>query len=162
MIIKDRQKPAALRLREFSDADIGLLDRWLDAPHVRPWFTDKAAWMSEFRGRRDLPWLHHFIVELDGRAIGLVQYYTYADGGETWYDGADMDGVYGVDYLLGEAELLGQGLGKAMLGLLTDTVRAVSGARIILADADPKNLTSRRTLLACGFVERNSYFELRL
>ena len=147
------QHPQLLTLRPFADADIDLFAAWLRRPHVWPWFgPDEADWLDEVANRRDkYAWLHHYIAEYQGRAVGFAQYYDYATGGETWFRAADMSRVYGIDYLLGEADVLRRGLGKALVSSIVALAARQTPARLLEAQAHTDNLASRRTLLACGF-----------
>ena len=36
-----------LTLRPFSDSDIPLMERWLYAPHIAPWYEHPEDWLYE-------------------------------------------------------------------------------------------------------------------
>ena len=65
-----------LLLRPFFDDDMSLLERWLRAEHVKPWYENPEEWLEEIRERHDeFRFITHLIAEADGKAIGFCQYY---------------------------------------------------------------------------------------
>jgi len=111
-----------LALRKLDRADLPELSRWLEAPHVRRWWLEsgeaqvvEAAYGPAIDGADPTQLL---IAELDGRPIGMVQHYRLADNPD--YERAlDPAGVpspaAGLDYLIGEPDLTGRGLGPLMI-----------------------------------------------
>lgn len=61
----------------------------------------RARWLDLWNWRRndEFIWVHHFIVEVEGTAIGVCQYYDYALGGETWHNRADVKEAYSINYM---------------------------------------------------------------
>lgn len=141
-----------LELTPLTDADVNLLKRWLFAPHVAKWYAQPQDWLDEVAKRNDeYRWLHHFIARCDGRPIGFCQYYAYRDGGETWHGRMDTAGVYSIDYMIGEADCIGKGLGKAVVQALIERIRLHEDAVRIIVQPEPENRASCATLAACGF-----------
>lgn len=62
-----------------------------------------------------------------------------------------IEGSYGIDYLTGEEECIGKGIGKKMIVPLLDKVFLFPDAQIITDDIDKENKVSERVLLSCGF-----------
>src|SRR5439155_27134166 len=57
----------------------------------------------------------HYVILVDGRAVGLIQTYVVADNPD-WEAIVQVGpGVAGVDILIGEEELTGRGLGPQVL-----------------------------------------------
>ena len=79
------------------------------------------------------------------------------------YLGAALFRVIGLKFLgdlIGEPAFLGQGIGKQLVALLTDTVRSTTGAKQIIVQPDEANLASCGVLLANGYTydEANGYY----
>ena len=69
-----------IRLRPMTAGDLAIFKQWLSRPHVAKWYHDPADWIEEIEKQEDeFRWLHHFIVECDGRPIGFCQFYACED-----------------------------------------------------------------------------------
>lgn len=155
-----------LLLRPLDDADIDLLTSWLNKDYILKWYHDADEWLGEIHRRHDAySWIHHFIV-MDGETpIGFCQYYDcYAAGDmEDWYSVSAPDDTFSIDYLIGNEAFLGKGYGKAIVGLLTDTIRTVERARRIVVQPERENHASNHVLIANGYVydeQRKYYYKL--
>ncbi|MBE6023440.1 MAG: acetyltransferase [Cellulosilyticum sp.] len=141
-----------VKLRAFKDQDLSLFKQWLNKEHVAQWYTEPDDWIYEIEKRNDeFNWLHHFIVEVEGVAIGFCQYYDYALSGETWHNRADVKEAYSIDYMIGEEKYLGKGFGTGIVFALAEEVKANTDAKKIIVQPDSKNQISRNTLLAANF-----------
>ncbi|MDD4074597.1 MAG: GNAT family N-acetyltransferase [Eubacteriales bacterium] len=147
-----------LKFRSLTDDDIPLVERWLHQAHVERWYAIPRLgvtiddWINEIKAyKQDFRWITYLIVLYEGRPIGLCLYYLCSDSKGEDFGSLPLSGAYGVDYLIGEASLLGRGLGKQMLSLLTDRIFSIPDARRITADIDTDNAASKNTLLSCGF-----------
>ncbi len=128
------------------------MQHWLTLPHVAKWYTEPEDWLYELEHRNDeFHWLHHFIVECGEHPIGFCQFYEYRLSGETWHGDLPLEGAYSIDYLIGESEYLGKGLGRQIVLELTCRIRVQENARRILVQPAPENAASCRTLLSAGF-----------
>lgn len=130
--------------------DLPLLARWRAAEHVREWWGDPADLEAEYLSPEEP--VHHYVVLLDGAPIGLIEHYHWRDHpDDARVIGASPD-EDGIDYFLGERELVGRGLGPAMLstflaqGPATDP--SISGVRLDVSEA---NRRSWRCLEKIGF-----------
>ena len=141
-----------ITLRPLTDNDIPLFKKWLYVPHVQVWYDDPLDWIDEVEKRNgDFHWLNHFIVEYEGKAIGFCQYYEYINSGETWHGNTEIKGTYSIDYMIGEAEYLKKGLGKAIINELIQRIKAINNAKRIIVQPEPENKASCGTLISCGF-----------
>jgi RimJ/RimL family protein N-acetyltransferase len=141
-----------VHLRVFEDKDLSLFRQWLYKEHVAQWYSEPNDWIYEIENRKgEFNWLNHFIVEVDGVAIGFCQYYDYVLGGETWNNEEDEEGIYSIDYMIGEEEYLGKGYGTEIVLAIVDIVKTNKDARKIVVQPESGNLPSRNTLLAAGF-----------
>lgn len=144
---------SALKLRNFRDEDIIIFKIWLNMPHVAKWYHDPLDWVYEVSNRSDeFSFLHHYIVELEGKPIGFCQYYEYCHSGENWHGDTDIIGAYSIDYLIGCAEYIGKGHGKGIVRLLIHEIELEENAKRIIVQPEQENRASCNTLLSSGFV----------
>ena len=141
-----------LKLRSFTDADIPLLSDWLNKEYILKWYEDPDAWLTEIKGRTEkFSFITHFIALYDGKPVGFCQYYSCANAGEEWYGDIPVEGSYSLDYLIGEEEYLGKGLGKGIIQLLIMEVFQQVDAERIIVRPEAENGASCGALLASGF-----------
>ncbi|MDR2899105.1 MAG: GNAT family N-acetyltransferase, partial [Clostridiales bacterium] len=75
-----------------------------------------------------------------------------------------LNGAYSIDYFIGEEIYIGKGLGKAIIGLLTDKIFSLKDAQRIIVQPDEENNASCNSLLSNGYVldgENNVYIKLK-
>ena len=97
-------------------ADLPLLERWLQNPHVvRWWGTGHQHLAALARRSRDTD----AMITADGRRVG---YLCWQEPSPSELEAAGLtdlpDGLVDIDILIGEPELLGRGVGPTALGLL--------------------------------------------
>jgi RimJ/RimL family protein N-acetyltransferase len=154
-----------IKIRAFNDDDMVLFTKWLYTPHVAKWYHEPTDWIKEIEKRTsEFIWVHHFIVEFNDKPIGFCQYYEYKNSGETWHGDVDMEGTYSIDYMIGDADYLGIGLGKQIIKSLIDKIKLYNNAKCIIVQPEPENLASCKTLLSCDFIfdKRNEIYVLEL
>lgn len=127
-----------------------LLKRWLAAEHVSAWFGPPANADADPLGEQDP--VRRFIASLGERPIGLIQSYRWSDVPANAVAVGARPGEIGIDYLIGEAELIGQGIGPAMIEAFLEQVAGasddISGVRV---DVSEENRRSWRCLEKLGF-----------
>ena len=113
--------------RPLKRLDFALLSSWLGAPHVfQRWQEnpDPAAVEAKYgpcvEGTEPT---EVFVVDFDGEPVGMIQRYRIADYPE-WVaslapTGAPADAA-GIDYLIGDPDRIGQGIGSAMISAFVD------------------------------------------
>lgn len=152
-----------VNLRVFEDRDFGLFKQWLYNEHVAKWYTEPNEWIDEIEKRYDeFNWVKHFIVEIEGVAIGFCQYYDYALGGETWHNRANVNGAYSIDYMIGEQRYLGKGFGTDIVLTIEEVIKANTDAQKIIVQPESENKASRNTLLSAHFLydgENDIYYK---
>ena len=146
--------------RRLSRDDFGLLADWLAQPHVHEWWDHEYTLDALERdfGRaidRDEPAEDH-VVLLDGAPIGIVQYSHFVDYPE--YVGAMAevypvgDGAVTIDYLIGDADRVGRGVGTAMIRAFVERVWETDDiATQVVVPVNSANERSWRALLRAGF-----------
>jgi aminoglycoside 6'-N-acetyltransferase len=93
--------------------DLPLLHAWLAADHVSPWFEPPANAEQDPLGEQDA--VRRSIVLLGGQPIGLIQTYRWSDFPENAAIVGARTGEAGLDYLIGEPDQIGHGVGPALI-----------------------------------------------
>ncbi len=150
-------------LRKLKDCDISMIEKWMYKEHVAKWYTEPIDWLHEIMNRdTEYNWIKHFIVEAEGVPIGFCQYYDYACSEETWHGSMDVQSTYSIDYLIGETDYLGRGMGTSIVLNLVNEIQNNAAAKKIIVQPEPENKASRNTLLSAGFLynaENDVYYK---
>ncbi len=139
--------------------DLPMLQRWLSRPHVDAWWhepLDLAGVVRKYGPRIDgVVSTHIFVIEHELRAIGWIQWYRWRDyAAHAAQLGAEPTAA-GVDLALGEADLLGRGLGSRALALFIERVVFAHDVSAVVCDPEERNTRSLRAFEKAGFkIER--------
>ena len=139
-----------IEFRPLAEDDLPLVEEWLRRDHVARWWRDDIAEsLAEYRaaleGREPT---EHFMIVVDGCAIGMIQTYLVSDYPE-WEEVVQVgEGVAGVDLMIGEEELIGRGLGPQILAAFA---RDVITAPAVVATVEEANRRSWRAFEKAGF-----------
>jgi RimJ/RimL family protein N-acetyltransferase/Fe-S-cluster containining protein len=145
--------------RALTRDDFDLLGSWLGRPHVARWWhhdPSPDAVESDFGPAVDgTDPCEMFVVVDDDRPVGFVQRYRIDDE-PAWRECLSVievpDAAVGIDYLIGEEERAGQGLGTEMIGaFVARTWQDHPSAPAVIVDVDPDNRASWRALERNGF-----------
>ncbi len=150
----------SLAFRPMAVTDFPQLVRWMSADHAKPWFDGEPETVDEAR-KRFGPYvdgsdrsIRMWVISLDGRDIGYIQDYR-----------VDHDDDYAVrvqdptsaafDYLIGEPDLIGQGIGTRMIRQFCTEilVNLYPEAPRFLASPDHRNARSIAVLEKVGFTQ---------
>lgn len=141
--------------RPFSADDFPLLLDWLARPHVARWWgTPPTA--DELREEFS-PLLapsssvRPYIALHAGAPVGFVQSYVAAGSGDGWWPDETDPGVVGIDLFLAHADLLGRGLGTAMVRAFVDRLFRDPSVTRIQTDPAPDNDVAIRVYEKAGF-----------
>jgi RimJ/RimL family protein N-acetyltransferase len=169
---RTRQDPPVLTFRPLAGTDLDDLRRWLNTPHVYEWWGVSsgpgslggtgadAATADQVRDKyvpdltNDAATTHRHVIEADGRAVGLIQYYRLEDEPEyAAAIGETAPGAAGIDLFIGAVDAIGQGLGANALDAYVNTV-VFADPRVTRATAGPHpdNRRSCRAFEKAGFV----------
>ena len=124
-----------IAFRPLAVSDLPKLQVWLEREHVALWWREPIEYelSHELEGR--------FVIVVDGRDAGMIQ--TYPD---------DEPGTAGVDLLIGEADLIGQGVGPQVLEQFAhDVVFANPNTAAAVAAVEETNRRSWRAFEKAGF-----------
>jgi aminoglycoside 6'-N-acetyltransferase len=149
-----------IAFRPLARHDLADIASWLAQPHVARWWLDRsdiAAVEAEYAPVIDG---HEptevFVIEVEGRSIGFIQRYLiddHPDWAETMRKtGAVDDPAAGIDYLIGDPVMVGQGIGSAAIGVFTAlTFARYQRAEMVIAAPQQANAASWRALERAGF-----------
>lgn len=156
-------KSIELVLRPLNDDDIDMLASWLNKDYILKWYHDADDWLAEIKERHGAySWIRHFIVMDSITPIGFCQYYDCynARDMEDWYSVTTPGDTFSIDYLIGHEAYLGKGYGKAIVGILSDTIQTMESARRIIVQPEMENHASNHVLKANGYVydEQRKYY----
>ena len=148
------------QFRPLTREDFALLAAWLDEPHVARWWPDphgpedlEATFGPTIDGT-DLAEVR--IVTVDGAPVGLVQRYRLRDE-PAWRAALAPSGVpddaFGIDYLIGDPDHIGRGLGSRMIAaFVADSWSRYPETTACVVGVHRDNRRSVRALERVGFV----------
>lgn len=150
----------AVEFRRVGRADFPLLARWLATEPVRRWWCHE--WSAEAVERDFGPSVdglepnEDWLAEAGGLPFGLVQRSRVADYADNLAHFSSLvdvpSGAVTLDYLLGDPDRLGQGLGTAMVAAMVQkTWRDLPDAPAVLVAVVAANTASWRALEKVGF-----------
>jgi RimJ/RimL family protein N-acetyltransferase len=146
-----------VEFRALAEDDLPQLFMWLRKPHVSKWYgaaPDTFAEVAAKYGPRTQEgnMVRAFIVAVDGRDVGYIQAYAIEDFPQYAADIGAERGVEGVDIFLGEAGVVGRGIGSlAIRRFVDEVVFRGDGALACVADPTDGNLASIRAFEKAGF-----------
>lgn len=147
---------ASITFRPLQRSDFDLMSRWFAAEHVVAWFGDTptadADLEAKYGPRVDgTDPTRVYIAESDGRGIGFIQW-TPASEHAHWPTDLGLIDAVALDGLLGERDLLGQGLAPRLLkDFLSAAPDEFGGASSVIGETDRQNTPMCRTLERVGF-----------
>ena len=140
--------------------DFPLLSKWLSDPTVARWWdheTSPEALENDFGGSVDgAEATQVFLAWTGGRPFGLIQRYAIADYPEYVEELSTVGPVPGsavsIDYLIGEPECRGRGLGAAMIAeFVAQSWAAYPGSSAVVVAMHQANPASWRAVERAGF-----------
>jgi aminoglycoside 6'-N-acetyltransferase len=142
----------AIGFRPVGDDDLDLLRAWFTAPHVARWWGDDLEEsLGEVRQAMAEPSTEPFLILLDGRPVGYIQRYDiHAEADHPYRD--QPPGTIGIDLTIGEADLIGKGLGPRVIEAFVRAIFARGAPRVII-DPEPGNIRAIRAYFKAGFRE---------
>ena len=135
-------------------ADLALVEEWLGREHVRRWWRDVIEEsIAEYeRAIAGLDPSDHYLIVVDGRPVGMIETYLVSDHPDWEAIVKVGEGVAGVDLLIGEEELTGQGLGPRVLERFAhEIVFSQPDTHACVAAVDEANRRSWRAFETAGF-----------
>lgn len=146
----------SVRFEVLSRQHFGLLQRWLAAPHVREWWRG-AAPTAELVEREYGPIVDGvdptrcYLIHVDDGPVGMIQCYRHADEPE-WDALVGIPAAAGIDYLIGDSDRCGRGVGSAVIAEFATLVFDLyADVEVIVAVPQAANRASCRALERAGF-----------
>jgi AacA4 family aminoglycoside N(6')-acetyltransferase len=147
---------ARVSLRLMTDDDLPLLHTWLNRPHIVEWWGGGRPTMDEIRAHytprlMDEAGVTPYIAMLGEHPFAYAQSYVVLGSGGGWWEDETDPGVRGIDQSIGEAYLLGQGLGTKLVRTLVETLLQDPSVTKVQTDPAPTNLRAIRCYERAGF-----------
>ena len=147
-----------LEFRAMTAADLPLMRRWLEMPHVKEWWGSEPdtelGYIRDMIEGRDTT--RPFIFSVEGEPAGYIQYWFIGHHqnetwtvGHPWLAALPADAI-GVDLSIGDPANLSCGIGSAVLRMFVEHLSA-EGHRTIIIDPDPHNGRAVRAYEKAGF-----------
>lgn len=157
-----------VRLRPMTVADLPIVERWMRQPRVAEWWSDDPdAEVADIEDElRSGGATVYRIVELDGRPVGLLFRYRLEDYVEYVDElkAAHVDlpaNAWSMDYLLGEEDVVGRGVGSAMIRAGCDELwTSDAKASCVMVPVHADNVRSWSALRRVGFTRVGGVFEM--
>jgi aminoglycoside 6'-N-acetyltransferase len=151
-----RSSASELSFRPLERSDFALVSRWLGTPHVARWWmepADAASVEAKYGPCVDgTDPTAVFVIASGLQCIGMIQRYRLSDDA-AWDRAIGMPGAAGIDYLIGEPEWLGIGVGVLAIAAFTDDVFvAYPDVSAVVAVPQQANTASWRALERAGYV----------
>ena len=147
---------ASISFRPLKRSDFPLLQEWLSAPHVAEWWNERID-LASIEAKYGPPVdgaepIHVFVVQHEGRPIGWIQWYLWADFPEQARQlGAEPTSA-GIDLAIGEFDLIGLGLGPVTIReFLNQFVFTDPAVCAVVTDPQENNLRSLRAFEKAAF-----------
>jgi RimJ/RimL family protein N-acetyltransferase len=132
---------------------IPLLFKWLKEPHVAE-FWQETEDIGEFREKflNKLPerGVSAFVILVDSKPIGYIQYYEACKVGGGWWPDA-IAGTFGIDQFIGDRSMIGKGLGTRVIRQFVEKLFTESNVIEIITDPEPNNKRAIRAYENVGF-----------
>lgn len=146
---------ASIGFRPIEHDDLPLLAQWLSHDFVHIWWQEasdlpsvEAKYAPRVGGEADA---QVFIIELDDRPVGMIQHYRMADHPE-WEAAVKVPDAAGIDYLLGEIDVVGRQVGSTAISRFVALVfDAYPDLDAVVAAPQQANVASWRALEKAGF-----------
>ena len=150
------QYQESLSFKKLSKDDVPLLVTWFSEPHVRQWWPilKKDEVVEHFLKRIRSKNTFEYIVSIDGKPIGYIQYYYIDPMGEKtgkWLPELPP-GTIGTDQFIGDPHYIGKGIGTRMIKKFIDYLRTIEpDIPTIIVDPEPTNYAAIRCYEKVGF-----------
>jgi len=137
------------QFRPMSAADLPMVRRWLETPHVAQWWHDPDEQFALVSEDLDHPAMDQFVVTADDRPFAYLQCYdptAWSNNGL----GTHPLGTRGIDQFIGEPDMIDRGHGSALIRSFVDDLLKKGTPRVV-TDPDPENIRAIRAYEKAGF-----------
>ncbi|MDA0366553.1 MAG: GNAT family protein [Chloroflexi bacterium] len=149
-----------VRFRPVVDADLPDIVRWLSEPEVVRFYGDPPASIADawddYVEPDDTSPTWRFVIEVDGRGVGEIQY-SHA------YPGREYEWSAGIDIFIGEGEARNRGIGTEAIRTMLAFLFEQKHVHRVTIDPEVSNRRAIRCYEKAGFrldgVLRHNFFE---
>jgi aminoglycoside 6'-N-acetyltransferase len=137
------------QFRPMFAADLPMIRRWLETPHVAQWWHGPDEQFALVSEDLDHPAMDQFVVTSDDRPFAYLQCYDPT----AWPDnglGTHPLGTRGIDQFIGEPDMVDRGHGSALIRSFVDCLLKTGTPRVV-TDPDPENIRAVRAYEKAGF-----------
>ena len=137
------------QFRPMSAADLPMIRRWLETPHVAQWWHDPDEQYTLVSEDLNHPAMDQFVVAADDRPFAYLQCYdpnAWPEGGL----GVHPGGTRGIDQFIGEPDMIDRSHGSALIRSFVDGLLKKGTPRVV-TDPDPENIRAVRAYEKAGF-----------
>jgi aminoglycoside 6'-N-acetyltransferase-1b/aminoglycoside 6'-N-acetyltransferase-2 len=147
---------APLHLRLMTEQDLPMLQRWLNEPHIVPWWGGERPTLDQVRqqyrpGVLAQDGVTPYIGLLGNVPFAYAQSYLALGAGQGWWQDETDPGVRGIDQSIGVPEWLGIGLGTRLVRALVERLFSDPVVTRIQTDPSPDNHRAIRCYEKAGF-----------
>ncbi|MEX2228162.1 MAG: GNAT family protein [Dehalococcoidia bacterium] len=147
-----------MHLRPIAEVDLPDIVRWLTDPDVVRYYGDPPASLERARTdylEPDVNPTWRFVIELEGRGVGEIQYYHA-------YAGADYTWSAGIDIFIGEPDARDRGVGTEAIRTMLAFLFEQKHVHRVTIDPEVANARGIRCYEKAGFrldgVLRHNFF----
>lgn len=141
---------AFLTLQPFTTGHMGLLERWLDCEHVKPWFPDKEDVLTHAQDPAE--GAQQAIIYYRRVPLGYIRWQLVdARALETLGLEGIPDGAADVDLFIGEDSQRGQGIGPRALTVLCQRLASRGDVPLVGLTSSVDNQPAHRAFEKAGF-----------
>lgn len=135
--------------RPITAADLAIVRRWLEKPHVVQWWGDPKEQFALVSEDLDHSSMDQFIVERAACPFAYLQCYDPAAWSNHGF-GTLPAGARGIDQFIGEEDMIDRGHGSAFIRAFVDAL-LLTGVSRVLTDPSPANTRAIRAYEKAGF-----------
>lgn len=141
--------PRSYEFHPLQAAELALLRRWLEIPHVVEWWGDADEQFGLVSDDIGEPAMDQFIVTISGQPFDYLQCYALSRWPENGL-GIHPQGTRGIDQFIGEPHMTDRGHGSAFIRAFVGGLLAAGTPRVV-TDPDPTNGRAIRAYENAGF-----------
>lgn len=157
-LISNGDSTVNIEFLPLQEQHLPLMKRWLKEPHISEFWQQtenedelREKFLSKLSQRGVAP----FVIVVDAKPIGYIQYYEAQKVGGGWWPEA-TEGTFGIDQFIGEADLIGRGLGTEIIRRFLDQLFSNRNVEEVITDPDPQNTRAIRAYEKAGFKTLNT------
>jgi aminoglycoside 6'-N-acetyltransferase len=134
--------------RPMTAADLPLVKRWLEMPHVAEWWGEPNEQFGLVSSDLTHPAMDQYIVTTHDRPFGYIQCYRMTEWNTGF--GPQPEGARGIDQMIGEPDMIARGHGSAFIRSFIERLLP-DGVPRVVTDPDPVNGRAIRCYEKAGF-----------